>query len=529
VVVGGGFANIANAGTPQPWIAMLDATTGALRTWAPNIDGYVGSIAVDGDTVYISGEFRNVGSDARDRLAAINAMGVDAAKATSWDPGADNAVYQMVFANNTLYVAGLFANVGTAGTPSARAGFAAIGTDGAVKPFNPTIVPGNSVATIAATADTVYIAGTFNTVNAMPRNGAAALTTNDAGTLTSWDPNPDDTLSSMAITSNSVVLGGQLDGLRGVERKHLLAFDANANLTNWTPEADNEVSAVAVAGTTLYVGGSFNTLGGQPRGNLGAVSTTDGALSDWNPNVDGQVYALAVANDAVYAGGAFANANVGAGTAGVRTRLAAFDPTTGAVNSWAPAADQTVRALALNGSNVYVGGDFTMLGGATRNHLGSVPTSMNTATSWDPNVTGTSVYAVVATDDVIYAGGEFTGVGAGPTVRGNFVALDTNGAATAWAPNPDAAVYTLLLTNSQLYIGGDFGAVETAVGRTRYAVYGSLDTTPALEVDPDYLRNFDLAVRSLSAGTSGKIFAGGDFTSVSGSYQSGFAALIPGQ
>jgi hypothetical protein len=437
----------------------------------------------------------------------------------------------MVFANSTLYVAGLFNNIGTPST--ARAGFAAIGTDGAVKPLNPTVEPPGSVATIAATADTVYISGTFTAVNSTPRGGAAALTAND-GTLTSWDPNPDDTLTSMAINSTSVILGGQHRGLRGVERKHLLAFDANANLTNWKPEADNEVAAIAVSGTTVYVGGTFNTLGGQPRGNLGAVSTTDGTLSDWNPNVDGEVLALAVSNDAVYAGGTFSNANVGAPSAASRTNLAAFTlasatPNPGTVTSWMPNANLTVRALALNGTNVYAGGDFTMLGGATRNHLGSVGVASNTATSWDPNITGDSVYAIVATDDVVYAGGEFTGVGSGPTVRDNFVALDTNAAATAFAPNPDQPVYALLLANDLLHIAGDFSAVDAGVMRGKYAAYGALDSTPALENGNDFLRNFDLTVRTLSAGTAGRIFAGGDFTTANGVYHSGFAALIPGQ
>lgn len=526
VVVGGGFTDI--VATAQPYLAMLDGTTAALRPWAPNPDFSVSALAVNADTIYAGGEFRNIGTQPRDRIAALNATGTDAGKATTWDPSANNAVTQLSFANNTVYIAGAFTSIGA--TPDARDGVAAIdAADGTVKAWNPVIAPVTGVSTLVASVDTVYIAGTFTSVNSTARNGAAAVSSTDAATVTGWDPNPDGTIQNLAFVGDSVVLGGLQRGLRGIERKHLAAFDASGNVTSWNPGADNDVHALAVSGTTVYVGGEFGTLAGMTRDNVGAVDTA-GTLSPWNPEADGAVYALALTNDAVFAGGSFQN--VGA-TPTPRARLAAFSLAgsgPGTLSPWDPGADGPVRALAINGTNVYVGGDFALLDGESRNRIGAVGIASGAATGWDPNITGTGTVtarALAATADTVYAGGEFTTVGV--TGRANFVALSTDTATpTPWQPNPNGAVYALLLANDFLYLAGEFTSVDTSANRNRYAVYGGLAGTPAIEAGPDYIRNFDQAVRALSPGAGGVIYAGGDFTDLDGVFTSSFGAVVPG-
>jgi hypothetical protein len=524
VVLGGSFTNI--AATAQSFIAMLDGTSGAIRTWNPAADALVSALAVNGDTIYAGGEFRNIGTLARDRIAALNATGTDAAKAiAAFDPGADNAVYQLAYASNTVYVAGLFATVGSA----TRTGLAAINAaDGTIKDWNPTIAPSSSVSALAASADAVYIGGTFTTVNSTARNGAAAISSTGTGTLTAWDPNPDGVPQSFAFAGESVVIGGLQHGIRGVVRNHLAAFDAMGNLTSWNPGADNVVYALATFGSTVYVGGDFGTLGGMPRDFVGAVSDT-GVLSPWNPDAGGSVFALAATADAVYLGGSF---NGFGATPTARAKLAAFslaDNTPGTLLGWNPSADNVVRAIAVNGANVYVGGDFTQLNSTARNHVGALSVSVAALSTWDPNITGTTVNAIAATADDVYIGGVFTNAVA--TARTNFAAVSAAAPAVlnAWAPNPNGPVYALVLANNELYIGGDFTTVETVpVNRNRYAVYGALTSAPALEAGDDYIRNFDLAVRGLSPGSNGVIYAGGDFDSMSGIFRSGFTVLVPG-
>jgi hypothetical protein len=531
VVLGGSFTNI--AATAQSFIAMVDGTSGAIRSgWNPTPDGVVPAIAVNGDTVYVGGEFQNIGMQPRSRVAALNATGTDAAKAiAAFNPSANNAVYQLAYANNTVYVAGLLTSVGS--TPAARSGIAAFNAaDGAIKDWNPSIAPVTSVTTLTASADTVYIGGTFTSVNGTARNSAAAIDGTGPGTLTAWDPNPDGVPENYAFVGNSVVIGGQQRGIRGIVRNHLAAFDASGNLTTWNPGADNDVYALALSGSTIYVAGEFATLGGMPRDFVGAVDTA-GGLSAWNPDADGPVFALAVTGDAVYMGGSFDGFGP---VPSAHAKLAAFSlaagSSVGAPLAWNPSANSVVRAIAVSGTNVYVGGDFTQLNSTARNHIGALTVSSATlVASWDPNITGTTVNALAATSDTLYAGGVFTTVGA--TARTNFVALSTAAPAVLGGldVNSNGPVYSLLLANSLLYIGGDFTTVAAGppVNRNHFAAYGALTTAPALEVGTDYIRNFDLAVRALSPGANGVIYAGGDFTVLGGVFTSGFGVIVPGQ
>jgi len=529
VVLGGSFTNIAM--TAQSFIAMVDGTSGLIRSgWNPTPDGVVPAVAVNGDTIYVGGEFQTIGMQPRDRVAALNATGTDAAKAiAAFNPSANNSVYQLAYANNTVYVAGLLTSVGS--TPTARSGVAAFNAaDGAIKDWNPSIVPITSVTTLAASADTVYIGGTFTSINDTPRNNAAAVD-GTTGALTAWDPNPDGVPENYAFVGDSVVIGGQQRGIRGIVRNHLAAFDAIGNLMDWNPGADNDVYALALSGSTIYVAGEFGTLGGMPRDFVGALDTA-GVLSPWDPDADGPVFALAVTGDAVYMGGSFDGFGP---TPSAHSKLAAFSlaagTSVGAPLAWNPSANSVVRAIAVSGANVYVGGEFTQLNSTARNHIGALTVSSATlVANWDPNITGTTVNALAATSAAVYAGGVFTTVGA--TARTNFVALSTDAPAVLGGldVNPNGPVYSLLLANNLLYIGGDFTTVGAAppINRDHFAAYGALTTAPALEVGTDYIVNFDLAVRALSPGPNGVIYAGGDFSAL-GAFASGFAAIVPGQ
>ncbi len=60
-----------------------------------------------------------------------------------------------------------------------------------------------------------------------------------------------------------------------------------------------------------------------------------------------------------------------------RNHLALLRPSTNQVSSWAPEPDGNVNALALNGSTLYAGGAFTSLGGLPQAHFGClIPTNL---------------------------------------------------------------------------------------------------------------------------------------------------------
>src|SRR5262249_56097454 len=89
-------------------------------------------------------------------------------------------------------------------------------------------------------------------------------------------------------------------------------------------------------------------------------------------------------------------------------------------------------------STLYVGGDFTGLGGFVRNRLGTVDAATAALGTWNPNADG-SVTQMSLSSGTMYVGGQFTTVGG--TARSRLASVSaTTGAPTTWNPNPDGAV-----------------------------------------------------------------------------------------
>jgi hypothetical protein len=64
-----------------------------------------------------------------------------------------------------------------------------------------------------------------------------------------------------------------------------------------------------------------------------------------------------------------------------RNRLAAVNVSTGQLTIWNLNADNVVYALALSGSDLYAGGDFTNIGGQNWNIIAAIHTTDGTATN----------------------------------------------------------------------------------------------------------------------------------------------------
>jgi hypothetical protein len=185
----------------------------------------------------------------------------------------------------------------------------------------------------------------------------------------------------------------------------------------------------------------------------------------------------------------------------------------------------TVYAVLTMGNRVYLGGSFTEVDGERRDHLAAIDATTGELTSWAPRANGT-VRALAGSrkDGRVYAGGEFTDVDG--KSRGHLVALSAargGRVISDWAPRTDTTVHTLAVSGKRLYIGGAFSRVN-GQPRTRLALLnratGKLNTTWAPTADG--------TVRELSPSKDGtSIYAGGDFTSISGESRPYLAALDP--
>jgi hypothetical protein len=557
VYAGGIFSHI--GGQPRNQIAALDASTGLATAWNPNAhEAAVYTLAVSGNTIYAGGTFYTIGGQFRACIAALDA---NTGLATDWNPNANGTVRALIVDGSTIYIGGEFVNAG--GQPRRYIAALDAGT-GLATDWNPDA--DNTLAALAVAPpipgirDTpiLYAAGAFHSIGGQPRNHIAALDAS-SGLATAWDPNANDSVGALAAvppipggSSNTVYAGGDFNSIGGQSRANIAALDLNTGrATTWNPKTNGRVYTLGISGNTIYAGGLFSRAGGQPRNRLAALDASTGLATDWNPNADSDVFVLRVAppvlgvappisgvappisgvappisgvappiaegsSGTIYVGGDFS-------TVGGQPRpgFAALDASTG-LATWDPQANGRVYALALSGSTVYAGGEFTAIGGQPRNHIAALDASTGLATAWDPNA-GDLVATLVVNGGTVYAGGDFTTIGG--QARARAAALDAGtGLATGWDPQADGRVYDLVTNGSTVYAAGIF----TSIGGQPRGYIAALDAATGLATNwnpqVDH-RVYSLAVvPPISGGVpASTIYAGADYSLSTGRYNGLFA------
>ncbi len=182
------------------------------------------------------------------------------------------------------------------------------------------------------------------------------------------------------------------------------------------------------SGSDLYIGGYFTSIGGGPTHNrIAKISAAGTGIVDDNfaPSANNTVYTLALSGTDLYAGGVFTSPY---------NKLAKFTGSTGVVASWNSmlTVNDAVYSLALSGTDLYVGGDFTSIGGQTRKAIAKM--GANTAVvdiNWAFDATDYynssavgPVYALAISGTDLYLGGSFGRLGGKYLV--NFGRIGTN-------------------------------------------------------------------------------------------------------
>lgn len=279
-------------------LAAINAVTGELTSWNPNANGTVHALAASGNgsRIYAGGEFTTVGGQTRKRLAKISAS---SGSLSSWKPSASSTVRALARKGSRLYAGGTFSTI--SGVSVSR--LAALDTStGAVKSdFKPRPDAGVRALALSPDRTRLYVAGSFATIGGAARRNLAAVSPS-SGSARSWAPNPDWFAYGLAVSADGtrVFAGGAGTGGR------VAAWSSSGSL-KWQQSLDGDANAVTATGSAIYAGGHFHTAAGQPREKLAAFDPATGAIDPWNPGADSiaGVYAVTVGRDGLYVGGDF--------------------------------------------------------------------------------------------------------------------------------------------------------------------------------------------------------------------------------
>ena len=222
---------------------------------------------------------------------------------------------------------------------------------------------------------------------------------------------------------------------------------------------------------------------------------------------DGRVRAAVAVGGTIYVGGSFTRATDVDGRVVTRNRLAAVDAASGALLAWDPGADKTVYAIAVSGTTVYLGGDFTRVGGVARTRLAAVSSGgAGAVLAWNHRA-DKQVRALAASSSRLYAGGLFAAVDGSARPRLAAFSLSSGALDGGWRPSADGPVHALRVgfSGTRVYVAGLFTELG---GDPAHAYAGAVDAASGA-VDTGFAARVGFPIHALAT-TATSVYGAGD-------------------
>lgn len=442
--------------------------------------GSLNTMAVFGNLLCIGGNFTTVNGVSASRFAVWNGSVWAAA-----GPGLSASGVRIYPTGTNVYVGGNFLLAG------GKLAVSIASWDGttwsALTPATKVNgLSGTAVRALASDGTNLYAGGAFTFA------GSVAATNIGRFDGTNWHAlgsGVNNTVNAIAVLGTDVYAAGSFTLAGGVVATHIARWDG----TNWFAVGGGiagTVSALGVRGTDLFVGGNFQF--NATDGSTFCIARWDG--TNWwgvhgGPDATMITYINSVGIGAIafhgadmYLGGIFNASNDFTDSAPRATNVMRWDGANwlalgGGVNT-------NANAIAIMGTNVYVGGAFTNAGGLAANRIAKWD-GYNWSTVGGSVIGSGSVNALAVLNGALYAAGSFTNMGGVPINRiarwdgTNWSAL---GNGTTWPSLSSAPVLSLGAFGPDLFVGGTFhfGGNKPSYFLGRWNETRNFDLVPAI-------------------------------------------------
>jgi trimeric autotransporter adhesin len=469
------------------------ATVDSATTTAQNATGgappYTYKVAAGGGSVDTSGNYTSATGPATATLVVTDSKGATAQESVTINaPLVANQSTATIGGGTTVLVGA----VGGQGpfTYKVTSGGGTVDSSGH---FTASTTPGTSVVSITdALGSSTLVTITVNPPLSI--TPASATLTASSGQITPFVgmngiPPYSYSLVSGAgtVSAQGVYTVGSVSGTSTVQVTDGQGTTATAPVRALRIRANGAVFTSAADSSNLYVGGRFSAVNPYSAPRLAIVDQATGNLNtscDLGTGfLDGYVTAIATIGNTMYVAGAFNQyrGSIVGKLAKIDATTCALDPVFSGGGGFGASLGETVYAIAVSGSSLYVVGNVSTYRGTAINGIVKLDLTTGAADpAFAPPRADGNADAIVASGPSVYVGGyfqHFAGVPAAQIAKLNAAtgAVDTSFTA---APGADGPVATLAISGNQLYVGGSFthyAGVSTALARVN-ATSGALDT-----------------------------------------------------
>jgi hypothetical protein len=536
------------------------------------INGSVYDIMLDleNDVLYIGGEFSEVNGVVRENLCALNSGTFDV---LPFDPLLNGPVYDIEQESGILYLAGGFTGAGelakefliynevteealapfvangditdvvedgnggffllgnfTTVGDSLRNAIAHVDSEGQPTDWNVNLEAASplsytGVNSVLLLGDTLYLGGSFSSVNGANRRNVAAVNAM-TGSVLPWNPKAKIVDSSSRVfkidlLNDSILIAGNFNRMNNELIKHLALVDrmqGNVSL-DFDTQLDEEVRNFEIQGNYLHLIGQFNEVFGIERERFCTIDLASWTLPfDQIPIFSGGSEDIVAIGDTIFLGGTFSRPGFS---------NAAFGAFRRSTSEWIETNLETKGAvfdLELQGDKLYISGRFRKIGAETREYFASIDVQTLEINEDAFSFSGDSYEGVVMVKkigDLLYLSSsanrihEYRRHGLlALSVSGevNELSIPINLSEISTSPAQDfiyEAVCDIEIANDKIYLSGNF----TGSPQLPHKFLVSADKNTGELVA--FIADLDQPVRSLAADEE-KLYFAGEFTMVNG-------------